>query len=572
MSAYLQYDFSTTNFIKPNVIKNIGSGSTLYNGIAINNPTMNNIGPTPQIMSALFNSTTQQYISIPAFSTTNNGLSFAFWFKSNENITWARIFDFGNGSGSDNIVVFINQGAIGFSVYVGFNNSYQPGNNQVIPAMNNNTWNHIVWTMNPANNNQWVIYLNGKVQNIYQNAYYPNSIVRNLNYIGRSNWPTDPYFTGNVADFRMYNSVLSASSVSSIYKGDLIAQVSGALPPPPLLNGYNQLYNQIFCNLFQSTINNGFSTCDNCDFSFNNANNVLSTSSTGGVQQCLNLCANNQYCTAYTHYGNNSPNTGSNNCILYGANDQYPIQINTGVVGSYSGYAVTAPKASYNYNNLNNNQKNNVQLKCATQYLNKTFTPEISTIDISNCLSFSNQNNTTEINANPECIFNIYQQNGGPVNYNSTANYINKSNIKTGSNGDVNITDYEYAYNQYNKLKTQNSNINDILASSDNKNYPQYFSTINTNYDTLSNNFLENINSQGTQLSNVSSQISKKIGGNIETFNNKNEYIQNEYIQNEYIQNEYIQNEYNKNNNKLLIIILIILIIFFILIFLFKKK
>ena len=134
----------------------------------------------------------------------------------------------------------------------------------------------------------------------------------------------------------------------------------------------------------------------------------------------------------------------------------------------------------------------------------------------------------------------------------------------------------EYEYNKYNTLKTHNSDINNQLAPSDNKNYPQYFSAVNTNYDNLSNNFFENVNSQDNQLSNVSSQINKQIGGNIESFDNKNEYnqneyIQKEYIQNEYIQNEYIQNEYNKNKNKFLIIILIIFFILF-LIFFFKKK
>jgi sugar lactone lactonase YvrE len=323
--------------------------------------------------------------------------------------------------------------------------------------------------------------------------------------------------------------------------------------PPPrsaiLKNGTNQLYNQTFCDLFQSTTNNGFSTCDNCDFSFKDGDNVLSTSSTGGEQQCLKSCADNEFCTSYTFLGNSSSNSSSDNCTLYGLNNQYPTQINTAVVGSYSGYAITSPKASYNYNNLTNKQKKNVQLKCTSQYLNNTFTPKNPKIDISSCITFSNQsNNTTQINTDPECIFNIYEQNGGPVENTNSANYINPSGINTGAVEDPNITNYEDAYNQYNTLKKQNSNINNILASEDNN---QYYSEVNTNYNTLSKDFLANIKGQGGKLSNLSSQINQTIGGNIESFVNINKN--------------------NNNNNKLLIIMLIIFFALF-LIFIFKKK
>ena len=122
MSAYIQYDFSITNFIKPNIIQNIGSAGNSYDGTAINNPTMNNIGPEPQIMSALFNSSLQQYITISnELNITNNGLTFACWFKSNYNIPNTRLFDFGNGSGVDNINIYINNNLLSFCIYEGTN-------------------------------------------------------------------------------------------------------------------------------------------------------------------------------------------------------------------------------------------------------------------------------------------------------------------------------------------------------------------------------------------------------------------------------------------------------------------
>jgi hypothetical protein len=55
MSTFIQYNFNSTSFVSPNIIQNIGSGGSSYNGRLINNPITNSIGPEPQIMSILFN-------------------------------------------------------------------------------------------------------------------------------------------------------------------------------------------------------------------------------------------------------------------------------------------------------------------------------------------------------------------------------------------------------------------------------------------------------------------------------------------------------------------------------------
>jgi hypothetical protein len=129
-----------------------------------NNPSLNQPGPTSSLKSALFNISQEQYITVPTFITPNNGMSFSFWFKSNNNGTWARIFDFGNGEGSDNIVAYINNNEFGLSVYAG----NTPGPNSqfdAIPNVNGNVWIHIVWTLDPSG--VWNLYLNG-------NLYYHN--------------------------------------------------------------------------------------------------------------------------------------------------------------------------------------------------------------------------------------------------------------------------------------------------------------------------------------------------------------------------------------------------------------
>lgn len=158
-------------------------------------------------------SSSSQYVKITdTFTSGTTGLSFSFWFKSNSTATWGRIFDFGNGQANNNIIAFINNNNLGFSVYNGSTSSQI---NNVIPSINNNTWQHIVWTLD--SNNGWKIYLNGNLYSSLSNMNYPNSIQRTLNYIGKSNWSADPYFNGLIDDFRYYNRVLTSNDVSDIY-------------------------------------------------------------------------------------------------------------------------------------------------------------------------------------------------------------------------------------------------------------------------------------------------------------------------------------------------------------------
>ena len=65
----------------------------------------------------------QQYMkTVTPFGTTSLGLTIACWFRSANNGQWARVFDFGNGKESDNILVSTTGSSAGitfFQVYQG---------------------------------------------------------------------------------------------------------------------------------------------------------------------------------------------------------------------------------------------------------------------------------------------------------------------------------------------------------------------------------------------------------------------------------------------------------------------
>lgn len=165
--------------------------------------------------SLSLNSNPSQFVNIGTTITGMNGLSFGCWFKSNNNSSWARIFDFGNGAESDNIALYVNNNTIGGSVWI---TNIEGNQYNFTQNINNNQWNHIVWTLsNPAGNNKcnWLVYLNGKL--IYnKSGNYPINMTRTNCYIGKSNW-NDPYWNGGFANFVMYQKELTGIEVLALY-------------------------------------------------------------------------------------------------------------------------------------------------------------------------------------------------------------------------------------------------------------------------------------------------------------------------------------------------------------------
>jgi len=166
--------------------------------------------------SLLLDSSKSQYLQLPNITPGNNGLTIAYWFKTNNSIGWSRLFDFGNGGANNN---WLQSPSNGLSVYNGNAPVLQPNVSPMEFA--NNTWYHSVWTLTPAPNasatSTWNYYINGVLIKTHSNGGYPQPITLTTNYIGKSNWDVDPYYNGAIDDFRLYNRVLSDSEVTSLY-------------------------------------------------------------------------------------------------------------------------------------------------------------------------------------------------------------------------------------------------------------------------------------------------------------------------------------------------------------------
>jgi hypothetical protein len=192
-----------------------------YNGTIQQGATFDTVNKTVGTASASFagmsTSTNTPHIDVtnlPASLTNQSALSFSFWFRSNNTGVFGRIFDFANGAASNNIIAFIYDNNLGFSVYNG-NTSTDILN--VFPGVNDNVWRHCVWVLTSGT---WQIYINGSLHTTRTGVNFPQSVERTINYIGKSNWSENAGYNGNIDDFRIYKEALTQEKVSILFSYD----------------------------------------------------------------------------------------------------------------------------------------------------------------------------------------------------------------------------------------------------------------------------------------------------------------------------------------------------------------
>ena len=147
-----------------------------------------------------------------------NGITFSLWVRFTAHGNWARLFDIQSGGYVYNgILISANSthGAIGSGPALSFfcNGSvFYYYNNDIFTKLGN--WHHIVFSIDK--NGRWDIYLNNVRINNAEVAPVPN-IPYNLRYINKSVYHWDGQWKGQMDDFRIYKTSLSASEVAQLY-------------------------------------------------------------------------------------------------------------------------------------------------------------------------------------------------------------------------------------------------------------------------------------------------------------------------------------------------------------------
>jgi len=214
---WYKFDASSTNML-------LDSSGNNYN-LTNNGATFDGTNFKRGYGSATFNHTTQQHLTIPSINLYNiqskKGITFSVWFRMNTNTgTNGRIFDFNNGIIPTRWVVIARQANTN-KIFFNLQNSTNPNANLITTNdFVDGNWHHIIWSIN--NVGRWTIYIDGVIAS-FTTATPTNINIENItfnhNFFGKSGFPADGYYNGNVDDFRIYDYILSPNEVSGLYYG-----------------------------------------------------------------------------------------------------------------------------------------------------------------------------------------------------------------------------------------------------------------------------------------------------------------------------------------------------------------
>ncbi|MEV6605838.1 LamG-like jellyroll fold domain-containing protein [Kutzneria sp. NPDC051319] len=162
-----------------------------------------------------------EYANLPAGIV--NGLhdfTVSAWVNPAQNSNWSRLFDFGSGT-NDNMFLTLNDGsAIRFAITTGGGSAEQRiDGTATLPT---NAWSLVTVTVA---GNTGTLYVDGKAVGTNSNmTLHPADLgATTQNWIGRSQYSTDPGLNGEVDDFAIYDRALPAADVAGLAAGQAAA-------------------------------------------------------------------------------------------------------------------------------------------------------------------------------------------------------------------------------------------------------------------------------------------------------------------------------------------------------------
>ena len=172
--------------------------------------------------------TEQQYAQMPTLALGELGgdLTLQAWvYIGGTQWNHARILDFGNAAANNNLWLGFFGGKLRFEA---FNNATSLINLTAPDTFAVTQWNHVAVTVTSAQ--VVTLYINGNAVATGVASQAINAATRNLNYLGKSNWP-DPYYDGRLADVRVYNDARTPA--------EILADMAGGTPGDNLVMGYS---------------------------------------------------------------------------------------------------------------------------------------------------------------------------------------------------------------------------------------------------------------------------------------------------------------------------------------------
>ena len=151
-----------------------------------------------------------------------DALTYNLWFQwnnTNGNPWWQRVFDFGKASDpapGNHDVMFVTTYQDGFLKWHIHSVAWTDGVDTILAskaAIVVGKWYMLTMTQNIDSAK---LYLDGVLQQSKASNIKPSALAFDHCYLGKSNWP-DNLFQGKFDDFKIWNSVLSASEIAAMY-------------------------------------------------------------------------------------------------------------------------------------------------------------------------------------------------------------------------------------------------------------------------------------------------------------------------------------------------------------------
>lgn len=136
------------------------------------------------------------------YANWSTGFTYSAWVRPTAASTWARLMDFGNGPDAYNIVLGRESNTDNFTIRVyGANNTVNSISNT--PAFFIlNQWQHVIVTYRPSDS-ALIVIRNGALFWSGKLGIPIANMNRTQNYLGRSNWAADQYWTGSMDEVRL---------------------------------------------------------------------------------------------------------------------------------------------------------------------------------------------------------------------------------------------------------------------------------------------------------------------------------------------------------------------------------
>jgi len=201
------------------------------------------------------NGVTAKFIQLPATIANSPQLTIATWVNMRNGSNWQRVFDF--GTDTDHYVFLTCKNATTNKPRLGIKNG---GDEQVLDfpsTWTTGSWLHVAVTFGES---EVVLYLNGvAVARSTTMTIRPADFRPIFNYIGRSQFTTDPLLRAYIDDFRIYNTALSADEIAAI--ASLTDGISLTPNPSPKGEGNFAGEEAIFNLAGQQLVNGNLSNC-----------------------------------------------------------------------------------------------------------------------------------------------------------------------------------------------------------------------------------------------------------------------------------------------------------------------